>query len=361
MWGLRKDQRQIVFYAEQGGYFPYLEGFIRETLAQSSLTVCYLTSDRTDPNLASAPGRLKAFYFKRMLPFVLLFLDAKVLVMTMPDLNLSTLRRSIRGTRHVYVFHSMVSTHMIYRFGGFDHYDVVFCAGPHQISELRRSEQLYQTAAKQLEEVGYPPLDRLLQVRSASSIPERPTALLAPSWGAGNILENCAPLLVQSLASSGFRVVVRPHPEWVRRYPRKLMRLRRRWSEDSAVEWDLGPLTDQTLLTADVLVTDWSGVALEYAFGTERPVLFMDVPRKVHNPRYEELALIPIEVRLRDRIGKVVPVETSAQAGGEARALLENPGGYRERILEERAQSVFHLGESAKIGAHLLLELCRTV
>ena len=364
--GLRREQRQIVFYSEHGGYLPYLEGWIRELLAQSPLTVCYLTSDPADPCLSKARDRLRAFYFKHLLPFVILFLDAKVLVMTLPDLHQYYIRRSIRGARHVYVFHAMVSTHMIYRFGAFDHYDVVFCAGPHHLVELRRCEQLYGTAPKQLLEVGYPPLDQILQVREqtppgASARRPGKRVLIAPSWGKDNILESCAPELIRSLSEAGFTVAVRPHPEWIKRYPDKLDRLKRIGSNGSKVEWAFGPLTDQTLLEADALITDWSGIALEYAFGTERPVLFVDVPRKVHNPRHEELGLVPIEVRLRDRIGKVVPVQRSAQAGGEVLELLKDRSAYRERILEERAQSVFNLGSSAKIGAQFLLDLCRRV
>ncbi len=47
--------------------------------------------------------------------------------------------------------------------------------------------------------------------------------------------------------------------------------------------------TDDSLLRADVLICDISGIALEYVFGTERPVLFLDVPLKIHNPRFKEL------------------------------------------------------------------------
>lgn len=358
---LRKGQRRIVFYAEHGGYLPYLDGFIREILSRSRLTICYLTSDPKDPCFSRAQERLKVFYFKQLLPFVILFLDARVLVMTMPDLHRYTIRRSVRGARHIYVFHAMVSTHMIYQFGAFDHYDVLFCTGPHQVAEIRRSEQLYQTPRKELVEIGYPPLDRLLQARASSSAPRRDGVLVAPSWAEGNILESCASELIRSLRDAGFKAIIRPHPEWIRRHPDRLAQLQRDWAGQAEVEWVFGPLTDQTLLEAAALVTDWSGIALEYAFGTERPVLFLDVPRKIHNPRYEELGIVPIEVRLRDRIGKILPVERSAQAGEEVRTLLESPSGYRDRILEERSRSVFRIGSSAQAGAQFLLELCGDV
>ena len=37
----------------------------------------------------------------------------------------------------------------------------------------------------------------------------------------------------------------------------------------------------ESLFTSDILICDWSGLSYEYAFGTERPVLFIDVPQKI--------------------------------------------------------------------------------
>ena len=32
------------------------------------------------------------------------------------------------------------------------------------------------------------------------------------------------------------------------------------------------------------MVSDWSGAALEYSFGLKKPVIFLDLPKKVNNP-----------------------------------------------------------------------------
>ena len=56
----------------------------------------------------------------------------------------------------------------------------------------------------------------------------------------------------------------------------------------------------------DLLVADRGGSALEYAFGLERPVLFVDVPRKVFNPKYERIGCSPMEVQVRFEIGDIV-------------------------------------------------------
>ena len=65
--------------------------------------------------------------------------------------------------------------------------------------------------------------------------------------------------------------------------------------------------TDDSLLKADVLISDCSGVTLEYACGTERPVIFLEVPYKIKNERYEELGMEPLELSLMTKIGQKVP------------------------------------------------------
>lgn len=57
------------------------------------------------------------------------------------------------------------------------------------------------------------------------------------------------------------------------------------------------------------MVSDWSDAALEYAFCRESPVLFVDVPRKVNNPAWQEIGLEPIEASIRDKIGMNVRLD----------------------------------------------------
>ena len=52
-------------------------------------------------------------------------------------------------------------------------------------------------------------------------------------------------------------------------------------------------------------MSDWSGVAFEYALGLKKPVIFVDVPRKVNNQKYKEIQIDPIEVIIREHMGVV--------------------------------------------------------
>jgi len=44
-----------------------------------------------------------------------------------------------------------------------------------------------------------------------------------------------------------------------------------------------------TVHSSDIMISDWPGAALEYAFGLERPALFVEVSKKVNNPDYENI------------------------------------------------------------------------
>jgi YidC/Oxa1 family membrane protein insertase len=115
------------------------------------------------------------------------------------------------------------------------------------------------------------------------------------------------------------------------------------------LEEDIG--SQKSLHEADVMISDWSGAALEYAFAFERPVVFVDVPRKVNNPSYAELALEPLEVAVREEIGMVVSPERLAELPQHIEQLCGDPDAFAARIRDARERAVYHVGSSGCVGA----------
>ena len=156
-----KAEKLIVFYAEHGGYYPSFEGLIDVLMRTYDRPFCYVTSDPHDPILQKKDPSIKTFYLNLLFPLFMEFVDCKVFIMTMPDLNKLHIKRSTEPVYYVYVFHSLNSIHMMYRDGAFDHYDSLLCVGPHQIKETRKYEELHQTPSKTLVEAGYYRLERI--------------------------------------------------------------------------------------------------------------------------------------------------------------------------------------------------------
>ena len=359
---LSAQDRSIVFYAEHSGYYPYFEGIIKKLTDEYDRTLCYITSDRHDPILTNSDPRIKTFYLNRLLPFFMAFVDCKVFVMTLTDLGNFHLKRSINPVHYVYVFHALVSTHMMYRYGAFDHYDCILCAGPHHIEEIRQHEKLNNLPPKTLIEAGYYPLEHIYQdyqeyVRQKPSQADRETILIAPSWGADNVLESCGEELIRLLLREDYQVVVRPHPETVKHSPGLIAQLTTKFGKSPNFTLEKSVATHDSLLRADILICDCSGVALEYALGTERPVLFLDVPVKVKNEKYRDLNIEPLELATRTKIGVIVKPEELATVPTVISQLVSAAPQYKNAIIKLREQYVFHFGKSAEIGANYVHRL----
>ena len=359
---LSVQDRSIVFYAEHSGYYPYFEGIIKKLTDEYGRTLCYITSDRHDPILGNSDPRIRTFYLNRLLPIFMAFVDCKVFVMTLTDLGNFHLKRSINPVHYLYVFHALVSTHMVYRYGSFDHYDCILCAGPHHIEEIRQHEKLNNLPPKTLIEAGYYRLERIYQdyqeyICQKPSQPDREIILIAPSWGVANVLESCGEELVGLLLREGYQVIVRPHPETVRRSPRLIARLEHRFGKKPNFTLEKSIATHDSLLRADVLICDCSGVALEYALGTERPVLFLDVPVKIKNEKYRDLNIEPLELATRTKIGVIVKPEELATVPTVISQLISTAPQYKNAIIKLREQYLFHFGKSAEIGANYVHRL----
>jgi len=360
-----KQVKKIVFYSEHQIYYQYFEGLINALLQDSDLKFCYLTSDKDDPINMKDP-RIKVFYFNKLLPFVFYSIRSKVVIMTMTDLNNFIFKRSVWDVHYVYMFHAMVSTHMVYRKGAFDHYDTIFCVGPHHLQELKKMEALTARSKKKLFKVGYHRVEKISFDHQAyliqkKNIPrQHKTVLIAPSWGNFNILDICLETLLSTLSHADYRVIVRPHPEYIRRFPARISKISKLIENDTLVRLELDLLSDQSLHEADHLITDWSGIALEYAFGTGRPVIFVDVPKKISNPDYEKLELTPIEVDLRPKIGKIILPHEISRIKAILEELERDQDVFKQRILSHRDDYLYNFNTSSKVALQHVLALTKS-
>ena len=362
------DQRAFVFYAESRADWAHLGPIVEELIGRHGRTVCYVTSEEHDPIFQRADSKLLTFYVGMGSTRTTFFrlVDARVVVMTLPDLETFHLKRSVHPVHYAYVFHSMVSTHMIYRPGAFDAYDTVFCVGPHHVAEIRRTESLDGLPPKHLVEHGYGRLDAILAERTdpgtaidavGADGPTRRRVLLAPSWGPGSFIESpVGAELVDRLLTADQDVVLRLHPMTVRHHPDLVDELNGRFgARGLTIETDMRDR--RSLAASDIMVSDWSGAALEYAFGLERPVLFLDMPRKVNNPEYERLGIVPIEDSIRTEVGELVrPDDLDAVMPAIERLCLRR-GEVQARLREARERNVYNVGRSATVGAEHLVRL----
>jgi len=349
---LPAHDRNIVFYSETHQDWHHLQPLIEFLTARLSRTVCHVTSEPTVP-LASAPG-LHGFRIGggAICTWFFQTIKADVMVLTMLDLQNFHLKRSLHPVHYAYVFHSMGSTHMVDHANSYDHYDSLLCIGPHHVAEIRRREELHRLPPKHLFEQGYPRLERL--VAQAAAAPPRSattTALLAPTWGEQSILHVCGEPLIAALLGAGIRVILRPHYQTTRLAPGLIEGLVARFGSDPNFRHVVRMEESASLFESNLLICDWSAMAIEYALGLGKPVLFVDVPPRVRNPDYTELGLEPMEMRIRRELGAVLPLDRVGEAPRYVAELLRDPADLRKRNAERRDSWVFNFGRSVETGA----------
>lgn len=352
-WGWRN----IVVYSESGQDWHHFSGLIEELTDNLDHTVCFVTSDANDPGLQFRHENYMSLHIPDGLLLTIFFQFKKcdLCVLTVMDLNNLNLKRSIHPVHYLYVFHSMGSTHMVDRPNSFDAYDTLFCAGPHQLAEIRRREALEGFEPKQLFDYGHPRLEAVMDQREAHNTrapePERITVLIAPTWGETSIFNQCGEPLIEILLGAGCTVIMRPHYQSVRQWPEVIEALRGKFQHHERFQYVDRMAETESLLRSDLLVSDWSAMALEYALGLEKPVLFIDVPRRIRNPEWKKLGIEPVESLIRERAGAVLPPDELDRAPEVIRHLLARREAFREEVGALRAETVFRLGHSIPDGA----------
>ncbi|MBT9525805.1 MAG: CDP-glycerol glycerophosphotransferase family protein [Rhizobacter sp.] len=360
--GLPLPERRVVVYSEGAASWPHLGPVLRAALARVDHPIAYVSSSADDPGVALAHPRLSTHVIGDGHVRTLFFsgLQADLLLMTMPDLNTFHIKRSARTRHCAYLHHSLVSSHMAYREAAFDHFDTVLCAGPHHEAEIRAIEVLHGLPPKHLVPHGYGRLDAILAASHDDlRTTDRPVLLVAPSWGPHGLLEAHADELLRALAPTRWDVIVRPHPQTLRLAPQAIACVRQ-WCERSPnLRLETSVAGHESLRRASVMVSDWSGAAFDYALGLERPVLFIDVPRKVNNPRYQQVPLEPIEVFGREPLGQVVSAGRLAELPLHLERMLVEQAAHRDQIRAFRERWVFNLGRSAEAAADWLVQAAR--
>ncbi len=357
--------KHVVFYSEKSGFWKYYKDIVEELLERTNLKIHYITNDPEDQifSLAEKNPRIIPYYIgSRKIITLMMKLDADLVVMTTPDLEKYQIKRSKmrKDVEYIYTPHDAMSVHMSFREGALDYFDTVLCVGPQQMEEIRKTEEVYGTAKKTLVPCGYCLMDDLVAGYANSKLPaqSRKRVLIAPSWQEDNILDSVIDELIQTLLCDEYQLVVRPHPEYVKRYWPRMEALMSRWESKTGdglvFETDFSDST--SIWRSDLMITDWSGIAYEYSYSTLRPTMFINTKVKAPNPNWEKIGITPLEILLRDKIGQSLNKEDVSRAAELARDMLENPGRWSEQIKQVRTENIFNLGSCGKTAADYIIQ-----
>lgn len=356
--------KHLVFYSERSGFYKYYKEIIEYLLDKTTVVVHYVTNDPNDVvfELAKDQPKLKPYYIgvkKCMTLFMKLECD--VMVMTTPDLDNYYLKRSLykKDINYVFVPHDPSSMHMGFREHSLDNFDTVFCTGPHIAEETRATEKVYGTKEKELVEFGYPLIENLIESceKLEPGTSARRQVLIAPSWQEDNLLDSCVEDLIDSLYGDEYKIIVRPHPEYMKRFSGKMQRLVDKYADKvgDGLEFELDFSANTSVYSSDLLVTDWSGIGIEFGFATLKPVVFINTKIKMENPNYTKIDIVPQEIQLRNILGVALEKDEIKDKFASTAKELIGSEDFKEKLRTKREQYFYNLGSKGTEGAKYII------
>jgi len=372
--------KELIFFSEASGFYKYFEGFIDYIIENSDITVHYLTADINDRVFGFNKPQFKAYFCSpHGLITAFMKFEAKVAVMTLADLDVYQYKRSIvcKDIEYIYTDHGLGSCNLTLRTGALNHYDTVFCNCTDYNEEIRSTQRVYGLPEKKLVNVGFVLLDTLIDSYNKSvqeskqnseqnfvqRANKKPQILIAPSWQKDNILEYCLSPLMEGLFKTGANIILRPHPEFIKRFPGKMKSIFTKYEEQISsgkleVQTDFS--SNSTVYNSDLVITDWSSIALEFSLTTKKPSLFINTPMKVMNPEWEKIGVEPMDLKLRDEIGVSLDVDKLGSIDTVVQDLITRRDDYKTAITDIIDKRLYNVGSVAKVGGDYIIEQIMT-
>ncbi len=102
------------------------------------------------------------------------------------------------------------------------------------------------------------------------------TVLLAPSWGPDSILNKYGERILKALKDTGFKIIVRAHPQTIINEKDFYEGLVAKFPENENFVWDRSNDNFETLYQSDIMITDFSGIIFDYTYVFDRPLMYAD-------------------------------------------------------------------------------------
>lgn len=299
---LRKIKPKYLFFSEDKKYQKYSYLLIETLVKKHPNEVYYVSSDIEDKiknlnieNIFIGKGLLMIIFFT--------IIRAQNMFLTLTDLDNHTVKKTKNVDKYIYYFHAPVSTTKIYTATAFDNYDIILCNGNYHLDEIRKRESIKKIPKKKLIKTGYFYFD-YLKDRMNTKI-EANEILIAPSWNYNqkDFINEDLEEIIQFVLSKGHVVKFRPHPESLKRSMLTINHFKKKFFNEKFI-LDETSENINSMESAKSLITDSSGIAIEFLLLFKRPVLYFEDNEKIHNTEFEDYNdLITMDQKVKETFG----------------------------------------------------------
>ena len=228
-----------------------------------------------------------------------LTLKLKYLYSSTPDLENTIFKKTkFSDCKYIYIQHSPVSLNLIYRESAFDNFDAIQTISKFQNREIKEIIKKRNLKLK----VFKSKYQFIKKNNNQNLLSKNYDLLIAPSWNTSFYKLNCHKILHEKLINNSVSYKLRPHP----------MSFKKGEITNDEIN-KMGITLDNSKLVNlnefNFLISDWSGIFIEFALVNKRKSFLINTEKKRNNFNYESYINKPIEISKRELFGKTFNVE----------------------------------------------------
>ena len=361
--GIKHDSHRIVFYCEGARYWPVFQPLIEE-LESRGTKISYLTSDKNDPALSREWQHIETKYIGEgnKAFFLLNTLQTDICVMTTPGLDVLQIKRSRGVKKYVHITHSAggCSGYAIF---GLDYYDVVLTGGEADKKLIEELEQVRKIEKKQVEVIGCTYLDILRKKPITAPLfsNNNKTIIISPTWGEHGLLNKFGSEILSQLTKNRYNIIIRPHPQSFVSDKKLMDELKMKFPNGETILWDRNQDGLQSMQSADIMISDFSGIIFDYLFLFERPVISLKSEYDKRGKDSMDMAEDPWNIQILDTIGEIITEKDIENIGTIVEKTLTTQNTFAARIPKLHNDMDKYPSESGKRGADVIETLLERV
>lgn len=352
-----KKKIPIAIFTDHKRYWNVFEPLLNE-FEKRHQKVVYFTCSKDDPIFDKKYEYITGeFLGEGNKAFAKLnLLNAYVVVASTPSLDVFQWKRSKNVDYYIHVQHGANDISM-YRMFGTDHFDALPLSGEYQVKQVRQLEKMRGIKERETPLVGIPYMDEMKKrLEAAGDVgPHEKTVLLAPSWGKSGILSRFGEKLIDALIDTGYKIIVRPHPQSLITEKEMMDRLMSKYTDESKVIWNRDNDNFEVLRQADILISDFSGIIFDFTLVFDKPLIYTDTKYDIGPYDAYWIDEKPWTFRILPELGLELNEENVSNVKSLIDRCLEDPSFARGRD-KARAETWVPMGEGTKRTVDFIME-----
>lgn len=271
--------------------------------------------------------KFKIFQFEKLffLNLFFLLLEIKYCYSSTPDLDYSAFQKSVfKKTKYIYIQHSPLGLSRIYRDNAFTNFDVVQVVNTFQKKDLNNISKIKRKKIKAWQGKYLFLSEKDNSDTKLNLHTKKKKILIAPTWGTDFYDLNIHLKIKNKLNPSKYDIFIRPHIMSI---------LKNKNLNDHLVKNQFQISYGKINFTEfDLLITDWSGIYIEFAKINMIKSILIENKEKILNDNLYEFKNNSIDICARNILGEVIKLNNLSSIEYTIENILKNQYRYENEI-----------------------------